>query len=78
MHNAGTIVVCNKPNVDENFVHEEVPPIVKDTAKELLREFADKIVVCDTIGRDIWCKEDHPDLLVICDEFIDRIGEKDA
>ena len=70
MIQAGTVLVCNKPNVEENFIREHIPKVHARVIRTLLEKYKDKVIVVDTIGRDKWAQENHPDLVNICDTWL--------
>ena len=73
MQEAGSILICNKINVDENFCREKgVTPSHAAAIKEVLGWHKNKIINVDTIGRDKWARENHPELMEICTDWLKR------
>lgn len=81
MIQAGTVIICNKPNVEERFEPERLHHIEEfnQEAKDIIMRVVDKhkargnVVTCETIGRDKWAKENHPELVGICDAWLTKI-----
>lgn len=68
-----TILICNKPDVEEWPLVNPIQLWQPSTdALKLIKKYRKKIVVCNTIGRDKWAKFNHPELVGICDEYLDK------
>lgn len=71
-----TVLICNKPNVEERFCLEEgmtdeIAGIILGVLEKHQKK--GKVIICDVIGRDKWAKVDHPELVGICDAYLDNI-----
>jgi hypothetical protein len=72
MLKAETILICNKPNIEDGFAKENIKPEHLRVIKDIIHWHKSKIITIDTIGRDKWAKENHKELVFICDSWLDK------
>lgn len=71
---AGTVIICNKPNVERGF-KKDTDEKHADGILNVLDKYEEKTLVCDTIGFDRWGIPMHQEIIDRCNKYLESIGE---
>lgn len=74
MEAAGTVIVCNKPNVERRF-RKDLPEDRAELVLSVLDKHKEKILTCDTVGFDRWGQPMHPELVERCNLFLESLDD---